>query len=56
TRNSSNQIDGLNTTGEFQGKIAAEIASDKFANNIPVASNTSGGLPAVTITLDIKLD
>ncbi|GBB85403.1 hypothetical protein RclHR1_11950011 [Rhizophagus clarus] len=78
--NNANQIGGLNTAGEFQGKAAAEIgrigagvatgvdiipngtwdedwsiAGGEPVDNAPVASNTGGGLPAVTIALGIKL-
>src|SRR6266542_4318643 len=78
--NGGNQIGGLNTAGEFQGKAAAEIgrigagiatganiilngtwdedwsiAGGEPVDNAPVAPNTGGGLPAVTIAPGIKL-
>ncbi|GBC01017.1 hypothetical protein RclHR1_04030012 [Rhizophagus clarus] len=78
--NDGNQIGGLNTAGEFQGKAAAKIgrigagiatgadiipngtwdedwsiAGGELVDNAPVAPNTGGSLPAVTIAPDIKL-
>ncbi|GBB88747.1 hypothetical protein RclHR1_15320011 [Rhizophagus clarus] len=51
-RNGGNQIDGLNTAGEFQDW---SIAGGEPVDNAPVASNAGGGLPAVTIAPSIKL-
>ncbi|CAI2193251.1 15596_t:CDS:2, partial [Funneliformis geosporum] len=62
--NGGNQIGGLNTIGEFQGKTAAEIgkigariatAGGEPVDNAPVASNAGGSFSAVTIAPDIKL-
>ncbi|GES88335.1 hypothetical protein GLOIN_2v1886689 [Rhizophagus clarus] len=53
-RNGGNQIDGLNTAGEFQDEDWS-IAGGEPVDNAPVASNAGGGLPAVTIAPSIKL-
>ncbi len=79
-RNGAGQVGALNTAGEFQDKVAAEIgkigagvitgadiilngiwdedwsiAGGEPVDNVPVAPNTGGGLPAVTIAPSIKL-
>ncbi|CAI2185970.1 17135_t:CDS:2 [Funneliformis geosporum] len=60
----ANQIGGLNTAEEFQGKADAEIgrigagvatASGESVDNAPVAPNARGSLPAVIIASGIKL-